>query len=108
MSVPQLLHQPTQHRQAFPQQLSIPGQRVPEEGQILVDVVVLGTDRHRHGVALKPHPVDELSLIHILADQAGVSMDRGELMREAVKWDMKFPGRTPRGARQFIASLSAR
>ena len=37
MSVPQLLHQPTQHRQAFPQQLSIPGQRVPEEGQILID-----------------------------------------------------------------------
>ena len=49
-----------------------------------------------------------LELIEQLADQAGVSMDRGELMREAVKWDMKFPGRTPRGARQFIASLSAR
>ncbi len=49
-----------------------------------------------------------LELIEQLADQAGVSMDRGELMREAVKWDMKFPGRTPRGAWQFIASLSAR
>ena len=49
-----------------------------------------------------------LELIEQLADQAGVSMDRGELMREAVKWDMKFPGRTPRGARQFIASLSAK
>jgi len=49
-----------------------------------------------------------LELIEQLADQAGGSMDRGELMREAVKWDMKFPGRTPRGARQFIASLSAR
>ena len=49
-----------------------------------------------------------LELIEQLADQAGVSMDRGELMREAVKWDMKFQGRTPRGARQFIASLSAR
>ena len=49
-----------------------------------------------------------LELIEQLADQAGVSMDRGELMREAVKWDMKFPGRTPRGARQVIASLSAR
>ena len=49
-----------------------------------------------------------LELIEQLADQAGVSMDRGELMREAVKWDMKFPGRTPRGAREFIASLSAR
>ena len=30
------------------------------------------------------------------------------LRREAVKWDMKFPGRTPRGARQFLASLSAK
>ena len=49
-----------------------------------------------------------LELIEQLADQTGVDMDRGELMREAVKWDMKFPGRTPRGARQFIASLSAR
>ena len=49
-----------------------------------------------------------LELIEQLADQAGVSMDRGELMREAVKWDMTVPGRTPRGARQFIASLSAR
>ena len=49
-----------------------------------------------------------LELIEQLADQAGVEMDRGELMREAVKWDMRFPGRTPRGARQFIASLEAR
>ena len=46
-----------------------------------------------------------LELIEQLADQAGVSMDRGELMREAVKWDMKFPGRTPRGARQFLSLI---
>ena len=28
--------------------------------------------------------------------------------REAVRWDMRSPNRTPRGARQFAASLRAR
>lgn len=47
-----------------------------------------------------------LNLVGQLADQAQITMDRGELMKAAVKWDMRVPGRTPRGARQFIASLS--
>lgn len=49
-----------------------------------------------------------LALIEQLAQQQGLRMDPDELRREAVKWDMRFPGRTPRGARQFIASLLAR
>lgn len=49
-----------------------------------------------------------LELIEKMAAQRGVNVPAEELRREAVKWDMKFPGRTPRGARQFIASLQVR
>ena len=41
-----------------------------------------------------------------LADLYGVTMDRDTLRAEAVKFEMHHPGRTPRTARQFIASLS--
>ena len=46
-----------------------------------------------------------LDLIDRLAAQYGVDMDPVELRRRAVKWDMRVPNRTPRGARQFLASL---
>ena len=40
------------------------------------------------------------------AEQAGIALDRDSLRAEAVKWEMRNPGRTPRTAKQFIASLS--
>ena len=46
-----------------------------------------------------------LDLVQSLADQRGLAMDREELRRRAIQWDMRFPSRTPRGARQFLASL---
>lgn len=46
-----------------------------------------------------------LELVQSLAVQQGLPMDREELRRRAVQWDMRSPGRTPRGARQFLASL---
>ena len=46
-----------------------------------------------------------LDLVDRMAAQAGVEMDLEELRRRAVKWDMRVPNRTPRGARQFLASL---
>ncbi|WP_297721901.1 ATP-binding protein [Intestinimonas sp.] len=46
-----------------------------------------------------------LELVQSLAVQQGLPMDREELRRRAVQWDMHSPGRTPRGARQFLASL---
>ena len=46
-----------------------------------------------------------LDLIDQLAAQYGVEMAPAELRRQAVKWDMRVPNRTPRGARQFLASL---
>ena len=49
-----------------------------------------------------------LDLVEKLARRKGMDVDAADLRREAVKWDMKFPGRTPRGARQFLASLSAK
>lgn len=48
-----------------------------------------------------------LSLVERMADQAGVDMDRALLRREAERWEMRHPGRTPRTAKQFIASLSS-
>ena len=47
-----------------------------------------------------------LDLVESLAAQAGVTMDRDTLRADALKWEMRHPGRTPRTAKQFIASLS--
>ena len=47
-----------------------------------------------------------LELVEGMAEQAGIALDRDSLRAEAVKWEMRNPGRTPRTAKQFIASLS--
>ena len=49
-----------------------------------------------------------LDLAEELARRAGVTMDSEKLRREAVIWDMHFPGRTPRTAKQFVAGLLAK
>ena len=46
-----------------------------------------------------------LDLVQSLAAQRDLPMDPEELRRRAIQWDMRFPSRTPRGARQFLASL---
>lgn len=46
-----------------------------------------------------------LALTEELARRAGVALPVEELRRLAVQWDMRTPGRTPRTARQFVASL---
>jgi len=48
-----------------------------------------------------------LDLVERMAEGAGIRMDRARLRSEAVRWEMRHPGRTPRTAKQFIASLSA-
>ena len=47
-----------------------------------------------------------LELVEGMAEQAGIALDRDSLRAEAVKWEMRNPGRTPRTANQFIASLN--
>ena len=47
-----------------------------------------------------------LDMVERMAGLYGVTMDRDALRAEAVKFEMHHPGRTPRTARQFIASLS--
>ena len=47
-----------------------------------------------------------LELVEGMAEQAGIALDRDSLRAEAVKGEMRNPGRTPRTAKQFIASLS--
>jgi len=47
-----------------------------------------------------------LELVEGMAEQVGITLDRDSLRAEAVKWEMRSPGRTPRTAKQFIASLS--
>lgn len=49
-----------------------------------------------------------LDLVECMAEQAELTLDRETLRREAVRWDMRFPGRTPRAAQHLIASLRAR
>lgn len=46
-----------------------------------------------------------LDLVEQLAALEGITKDREELRAQALKWEMHNNGRTPRTARQFIASL---
>ena len=47
-----------------------------------------------------------LDLVEGLAARHGVTMDRQALRTGADRWEMRHPGRTPRTAKQYIASLS--
>ena len=47
-----------------------------------------------------------LDMVERMAAMEGIEMDREQLRAEAVKWEMRHQGRTPRTAKQFIASLS--
>ena len=46
-----------------------------------------------------------LKLVDGLAQLEGVEMEREELHAQAIRWEARHPGRTPRTARQFIAGL---
>lgn len=46
-----------------------------------------------------------LALVDHLAAQAGIGLDREALHAQAMTWEIRHAGRTPRVARQFIASL---
>ena len=46
-----------------------------------------------------------LEMVERMAALYGVEMDRQELRTGALRWEMRHPGRTPRTAKQFIASL---
>lgn len=63
-------------------------------------------DRFGLRVAYLPLNKSEfLKLVDGLAELEGIEMDREELHAQAVKWEMRHPGRTPRTARQFITGL---
>ena len=49
--------------------------------------------------------VGYLALVEHLARQAGIEMEKAELHAQAMTWEIRHSGRTPRVARQFIASL---
>lgn len=46
-----------------------------------------------------------LTLVEGMAELSGIQMEQQELRAKAVMWEMHRPGRTPRTAKQFIASL---
>ena len=46
-----------------------------------------------------------LELVERMAALYGVKMDKQQLRTGAIRWEMRHPGRTPRTAKQFIASL---
>jgi len=48
-----------------------------------------------------------LALIDTLATREGVVLPGAELHARAMRWDVRHPGRTPRSARQFLASLAS-
>ena len=47
-----------------------------------------------------------LDLVDYLAVRAGITMPMAELHAQAMKWEIRHAGRTPRVAQQFIASLN--
>lgn len=49
-----------------------------------------------------------LRMARDLSVAAGVTLSDEEIEKEAVKWDIRHPSRTPRSANQFAASLLAR
>lgn len=46
-----------------------------------------------------------LELVEHLAAQAGLQIPKEDLIAQAVRWDVRHPGRSPRTAQQFVASL---
>ena len=48
-----------------------------------------------------------LNLVDGLAALEGIGMEKEKLHAKAIAWEVRHPGRTPRTARQFIASLRA-
>lgn len=65
-------------------------------------------DRFGLRVAYLPlNKPDFLALVDGLARLEGVEMDAETLHAEAIKWEARHPGRTPRTARQFIAGIKA-
>ena len=46
-----------------------------------------------------------LNLVDGLAALEGIGMEKEQLHAKAIAWEVRHPGRTPRTARQFIASL---
>lgn len=46
-----------------------------------------------------------LNLVDGLAQLEGIEMESEELHAQAIRWEARHPGRTPRTARQFIAGL---
>ena len=49
---------------------------------------------------------DFLDLVERMAAQSGITMDKQALRTGADRWEMRHPGRPPRPAKQYIASLS--
>lgn len=47
-----------------------------------------------------------LSMAERMAQQCGITLSREDLREQAVRFEARHPGRTPRTARQFITSLS--
>lgn len=63
-------------------------------------------DRFGLRVAYLPlNKLEFLKLVDGLAELEGIEMDSEELHAQAIKWEARHPGRTPRTARQFIAGL---
>ena len=54
---------------------------------------------------LTMNKVSYLALVEHLARQAGIEMPKDQLHAQAMTWEIRHAGRTPRVARQFIASL---
>ena len=54
---------------------------------------------------LTMNKVSYLALVEHLARQAGIEMPKDQLHAQAMTWEIRHSGRTPRVARQFIASL---
>ena len=53
----------------------------------------------------KPGKDEYLAIVESLADESGIKEDKDKLFRDAEQWALSRGGRSPRCARQFIASI---
>ena len=65
----------------------------------------------RFGLTLTFEPADQptyLTIVHHLAQRAGITLDTTELEHQALQWATRHNGRSGRTARQFIDALQAK
>ncbi len=101
-----VIYATSNRRHLVRQNFSDRGKDEVERGETIAEKTALA---ERFGLRipyLTMNKASYLALVDYLARQAGIGIEEEELHAKAMTWEIRHSGRTPRVARQFIASLS--